>query len=384
MQSDVFPIFVIGLAKFLDNGQTYPLPDELSYSLNSLSGAMLSNYPRTLRGLLELASRPLQSWWPSELPADFDPEGELVYDGDLAMGAQEYLDQFTSETNLPRGASLATLATAIDNRIFHMLLERLQQAALVDPVNAQSEYVMLRRFIIEHPWTTTLNLLDTFGSMRIIRPEDVGALYEEANPNNTMLFFTDDQGKSGYWSCDHCGPLRVRFGKLQSIKPSVCGVHCPRPQGWHVIEPNRRTRVLKKGIHLRTHIPGIHELALYRFLLSIREAHPKLLPEVQLWPGIDRYDLQICFCDSVWAIDVKDYKDPYQLGRNLSRPYGEGNLRWDKGFYVYPSYREKQRHNYGQIARREARALSENIQIISDEQFKARVAQKIEALARGE
>lgn len=384
MQNDVFPCFVIGLAKFLESGQTYPVPDELAYSLNALSGAMLSNYPRTLRGLLELASHPLQSWWPNELPTDFDPEGELIYDGDLAMGAQEYLDQFQSDTNLPRGASLATLKTAVDNRLFHTILERLQQAALVDPVNAQSEYITLRRFIIEHPWTTTRDLLDVFGAMRIIRPEDVGTLYDEANLNNSVLLFTDEQGQTGYWNCDHCGPLRVRSGTLQPLKPSVCGPHCPRPHGWRFVEPNRRTRVLKRGIQLRTHIPGIHELALYQFLLCIRDAYPSQLLEVQLWPGIDRYDLQVRFCDSVWAVDIKDYKDPYQLGRNLSHLYGEGSLKWDKGFYVYPSYREQQRPNYGQIVRREAGIVLGNVQVISDKQFQARVSQKVENLVKGE
>jgi hypothetical protein len=125
VRNDVFPCFVVGLAKFLEHGQTYPWPDELSYSMNVLSGALLSNYPRTLHGLLELASQPLQSWWPGDLPLDFDPEGELIYDGELAIGAYEYLDQFMSGTNLPRGASLATLKTAADNQLLRVLIERL-------------------------------------------------------------------------------------------------------------------------------------------------------------------------------------------------------------------------------------------------------------------
>src|SRR5687768_9805905 len=101
MKADVFPYLLIGLAKFFENGRKYPFPDELRYAQNALSGEMLATYPRTSVGLLRLMAQPLRSWWPSDMPTGFDPEGELVYEGEVDTEVYEYLDHLFETGDLP-------------------------------------------------------------------------------------------------------------------------------------------------------------------------------------------------------------------------------------------------------------------------------------------
>ncbi len=69
--------------------------------------------------------------------------------------------------------------------------------------------------------------------------------------------------------------------------------------------------VLKRGIHLRTLIPGTTEIQLYQWLTQDGQSTTPALQQVILWPGEDRYDLQLKFLRSsqrveAWAVDVKE------------------------------------------------------------------------------
>src|SRR5712691_2203011 len=142
---------------------------------------------------------------------------------------------------------------------------------------------------------------------------------------------------------------------LGSIKPSACTGRCPGPQGWQDLDPLSNTLVLKRGLHLRTHIPGITEIQLYRWLLQDVQSTQPMLQQVVLWPGVDRYDLLLRFQDGTWAVDVKDYKDPFALGKHIAqdnRHFAENELIWNYWFYVYPSYREISRSDYATHVRR--------------------------------
>lgn len=141
--------------------------------------------------------------------------------------------------------------------------------------------------------------------------------------------------------------------------------------------------VLRRGIHLRTHLPGIPELDLFDWLLSQQQKSPQFLQGVVLWPRIDMYDIQIKFVDSTWAIDVKNYRNPYRLGEQIKTLYGEGELQWDRGFYVYPGYRERQQVNYGEVARQQVAGSVSGIEIVSDDYLKGLVTEKIRMLEEG-
>ncbi|MGB3653588.1 MAG: hypothetical protein WBA41_20565 [Rivularia sp. (in: cyanobacteria)] len=116
---------------------------------------------------------------------------------------------------------------------------------------------------------------------------------------------------------------------------------------------------------------------------QLQQEHSKYLCAVNLWSGIDRYDLQLRFNDdSVWAIDVKDYRDPYLLARSLSKIYGEGSLNYDKSFYVIPQHRLRNRKDYIDILQEEAKQLPKSVQIISEIAFEELVIDKITRLSK--
>lgn len=385
MNTEVFPYLVIGLAEFLEREErSYPHPDSLRYSLNNLSLALLSNYPKTMDGLIQLFMKPLEEWWPGEYPSDFEPGEALIDDGDLSFEAMTYLEKLSEQDNLSFRDSLSRIEMLIDNLKFRQLLELLRDRYLTDPNGAQSEYVLLRFFIIENPYSKLTDISRVFSQTEYINATKVNELYIETNQIAEILQYPDSDGRYLFWLCERCGPLRVNNGQLESIKPSACGKHCPRHQGgWKSFTPSRQLRVLRKGVHLRTHLPGIPEIVLFNWLEERQQQYPHLIKEISLWPGIDTYDLQIQFSDSIWAVDIKDYEKPHQLGCNLTGLYREGNLHWNKGFYVYPAYRERQRRDYGQAVRLEAGSRLKGIEIINTEVFKQRVLHKLDLLQKG-
>lgn len=385
MKTDDFPYLVIGLAEFLEKrDRHYPYPDSLRYSLNKLSVVLLSDYPKTLDGLIQLFTKPLCTWWPGELPSEFEPNEPLIEDNEPSFEAMAYLERLSEQDNIRFQDSLSHIATVVDNRKFRQLLDRLRDISLTDLNGAQNDYITLRRFIIKHPYVLQRHISKVFSQTQYISTAEVSELYIKTNEIKDVLQYPNSDGHQFFWLCEHCGPLRVVHGQLESIKRSVCGKHCPRHQsGWKEVPPSNQLNVLRKGIHLRVHIPGIPELALFNCLEKYRQKYPKLIKDVLLWPRIDRYDLQIRFVDATWAIDIKDYEKPHQLARNLTNLFREGDLHWDKGFYVYPVYREKQHRNYGETVRLEARPFLKGIEIISDETFKGRVLHKLKSLKKG-
>ena len=195
--------------------------------------------------------------------------------------------------------------------------------------------------------------------------------------------FPDPDGHQVFWLCEHCGPLRVKRGQLESLKRSACENHCPRQVGgWKPIDPTSQLNILRKGIHLRTYLPGIPELTMFNWLEDCQQKHSKLILSVSLWPRIDMYDLQIKFVDSVWAIDIKDHQEPHRLGQSLTGIYGEGELQWNRGFFVYPDYREKQRKHYGETIRLAMTSPLPRIEVVSEERFKEQVTAKLKSLKK--
>ncbi len=375
LPENVFPYLALGLAKYAEREQKYPYPPELLYALNQLSLTMLTAFPRTISDIFELFEKPLEQWWPGDtLPPGIDPRFELLYEGDL----DEQVIEFLLEYNLPSGTTLQDIQVILDNQLMVNILNTSRNAAITDSAGANSEYAAIRQYVITNPWTTTEAIRQQFRSLRYIKIQEVGALYQDSRSSNAMLLHQrPGMPTARYWNCTVCGPLYQRNNRLGSIKPSACAGRCPGPQGWQDIDPLSNTLVLKRGLHLRTHIPGVTEIQLYRWLTQDIQPTQPLLQQVVLWPGVDRYDLLLKFREGIWAVDVKDYKDPFALGKHIAqdnRQVAESSLEWNYWFYVYPSYREIQRPDYATHVRRAAGQLPSNVVILSEKQFKARVA----------
>lgn len=92
-------------------------------------------------------------------------------------------------------------------------------------------------------------------------------------------------------------------------------------------------------------IPGIYEVATMRQLQAMGL-------KADLWPGYDAYDIRITFSDqTVWAVDLKDWRYPHLLVSHLT-PLDQGpGLRWDRAFYVVPDQRVREHPGYLEILR---------------------------------
>lgn len=385
MTNQNFILLIIGLARFLQQEpRRYPYPPELQYSLNVLALEKLAGHPKTLTGLLHQLEQPLASWWAGALPPTFPPDAPLVENGELSFAALEYLEALTESEQIPVWAGITEIEVVVDNQAFRNVLERLRTAARTDPTGAQQEYVKLRNFLIRHPFVRLTEIGQEFSETHHVSADEVANLYVAANPLIDVMGYPNDNGQRVFWQCEQCGPLYLKSGYPASIKQTVCGQHCPRYRnGWRAIEASRQLRVLRKGIHLRVHLPGIAEVKLLQWLEAQRQTYPELLKEVIPWPRIDTYDIQLRFIDSTWGVDLKDYADPNSLGRNLTGIYREGHLHWDRGFYVYPEYRNRQRLDYREAVQGEARARLKDIEILSDQQFMTQVEQKLKLLRKG-
>jgi len=379
---EIFDYLVIGLAKLLQKDDKssypkYPYPELFQRTCNVLALKMRNvPYPRTLAGFLKLLEEPVKAWYPLEMPEAFDPDFGLAYDGRLSEEASRYFyDELLERMQLPESASTIAQQLAIENYQFQKLFHRLREKSDHDPELAQKEYVLLRSFLIENAYTTTTQLRQKFGTGKIqhIKAQEVGDLYNDCDEH------------VAYWNCDRCGPLTEKYGRLHSIKPSACNDHRESLSYVHRITSERELRCIKRGIHLRICLPGIHELRLFHKLEALQQSHQEPLFTVLLYPGLDRYDLQLRFGDgTVWAIDVKDYRNPYQLAAKLFPVYGEGTLQYSESFYVIPNDRVLRYNNYIQIAREEATKLPASTRILSDVEFEERVTTKISSLKQGE
>lgn len=376
-KTEVFDYLVIGSKEYLDRDKKYPYPDLLRHAMNALALETKKSIPfsKTMNGFWKLLEKPVKDWCPSHfIPEEFDRDFGLMDEGSLSEEANDYLAEvLLDKGGLSEYASTIVKQQAIDNSKFTKILDKLRNIYNdIDPEIAQHEYLSVRRFLIENPYTTPSQIRKNFMRVKHIYIEEVGELYEECQENQT------------YWYCDRCGVLTEKHGKLKGIKPRLCGNHHKDQSYVHEFKWETGLLRIKDGIHQRVCFPGIPELNLCSAVEELKETHPDCLHQVKLYPGLDRYDLQLHFGDgAVWAIDIKDVRDPYKLAKNLKPLYSEGSLRYDKSFYVISDRCIANYPDYLEILRKEAKQLSNATHLVSEKSFKIRVNDKIAELQKG-
>lgn len=226
--------------------------------------------------------------------------------------------------------------------------------------------------MIQNQYTTPSQIRKIFLRTKHISIEEVGELYEECQKNQI------------YWYCDRCGILTEKYGRLKGIKPNLCGNHHKNQSYVRQVKWKTGLLRIKDGIHQRVCFPGIPELSLYSTLQELKEKHPNYLHQVKLYPGLDRYDLQLRFSDdAIWAIDIKDVRDPYKLAKHLQPLYSEGSLRYDESFYVISDRCIQNYPEYLEVARKAAKNLPYETHLVSEKVFKTKVNNKITELQKG-
>lgn len=375
--TELFDYLVIGLKNFLYQERKYPYPDLLRHAMNALSLGMKKSipFPKTINGFLRLLEEPVKDWCPSHfIPKEFDCDFGLIDEGSLSEEANDYLhEELIDKGKIPENANSCTQQLAIDNKKFINVLDKLRDVYNdIDPEQAQQEYLLFRPFLIQNQYPTPSQIRKNFLRTKHISIEEVGELYEECQENQM------------YWYCDRCGILTEKYGRLKGVKPRLCGNHHKNQSYVRQVRWEPGLLRIKYGIHQRVCFPGVPELNLYSALEELKEKYPDYLKQVKLYPGLDRYDLQLRFSDdAVWAIDVKDVRDPYRLAKNLQPLYSEGSLCYDEGFYVVSDRCIKNQPDYLEVARKEARTLPHTTHLLSDRNFRQRVSDKITELQKG-
>jgi REase associating with pPIWI_RE len=376
-KTELFDYLVFGVKEHLERDKKYPYPDLLCHAMNALSLEMKKSvsFPKTIQGFLQLLEKPVKDWCPSSfIPVDFDRDFGLMDEGSLSEAANEYLyEDLINKGGVPENASPYAQQLAISNKKFISILDKLKDIYNnTNPEIAQQEYILFRRFIIQNPYTSTREIRAEFLKAKYISIEEIGELYEECHDDQT------------YWRCDRCGLLTEKYGRLKGIKPCLCGNHHQNQSYVHQVKWETDLRRIKDGIHQRVCFPGIPELNLYSVLQELSENYPDYLQQIKLYPGLDRYDLQLHFGDrTVWAINFKDVRDPYKLAKNLNPLYGEGNLHHDESFYVISDRCIQASPDYVEIARKAAMSLPVETQLMSDKSFRTKVNNKVATLKKG-
>ena len=377
MKTELFDYLVISLKDFLSQEKKYPYPDLLRHAMNSLALEMKKSipFPKTMNGFLQLLEKPVKDWCPSNfISKEFDRDFGLIDEGSLSEEANDYLhEELITKGRIPENDNSCIQQLAINNKKFISVLEKLRDVYNnIDPEQAQQEYLLFRPFLIQNQYTNLSQIRKSFLRTKHISIIEVGELYEECQENQI------------YWYCDRCGILTEKYGRLKGIKPRLCGNHHKNQSYVHQIKWKTDLLRIKDGIHQRVCFPGIPELNLCLALEELKEKNSNYLHQVKLYPGLDRYDLQLRFSDdAVWAIDIKDVRDPYKLAKNLQPLYSEGSLRYDESFYVISDRCIQNHPDYLEIARKAANNLPYETHLISDKVFRTKVNNKITELQKG-
>ncbi|GER88982.1 hypothetical protein KDW_31440 [Dictyobacter vulcani] len=343
----VLTLIASGLTSLLadvSKGQPFhaPFPDAWQRGINMLAAeCFLRNVdpPGHLHAAFELCRMPLKEW-----PVRFSLPSLLL---DEAL-----LDENNQPTSLCREYALTRCDAEQE------ACQKIMVAVLGDARHSRipDAYVSFRQFLIEHPVVTEEELLEksfdpqvgTLGSHFI-------DLYERV-PNS---FFEADK----VLLCGFCGwTLQRTRGRL------CCGDDRCRVLTGDFIQISIKTKKGSPGKLFRVRpairryvvAPGIYEIGLKNRLEEMGII-------VQLWPGFDAYDLQIFFSDdSVWAVDVKDWKFPHLLASHLTPLDDRGNLQWQRSFYAIPDQRIQEYHGYLDILQNAAAGNNFSVLSIND------------------
>jgi hypothetical protein len=230
--------------------------------------------------------------------------------------------------------------------------------------NAPETYVAFRRLLINDPVLTELELQQhRIEPDLVLLAEAMQLAYEPApiaycverhfhccsNCGNLLR-----QEKSGQFLCetDHCRMM----GKYRSQRQ---------------IKEELGVMRLKRGLRRFIALPGLAELRLEKKLT-------KLGLQVELWPNFDKYDLRIVFPnDEVWAVDVKDWANPFLLARKVNENPIPNAPSWEQAYFIFPNERKKQRSDYLRAFRNHCEILNDKTKAMFEQNFITQVKNKL-------
>lgn len=311
-----------GLIQTSQQGQLYPYPQNLQLGYDKVVLAfLLLRQPTAIPVSVpefyqDWCEKPFEEWG-VEVEEEIDSTDTLLFLGDPTELTIELASAFGGSILSQEQSQIATA-----------LLQYCQnhsQGAFI--------YTKFRQFIIEHPVLSHQELISAKGNfgLGIGLSDLLEACYEMA-----PLCY---QLQGNFYACPYCYALAAVDGQ-QAIANPNCNRCPPKRRLKKKIKLDNDSLKLKPGIERFWFYPGRAEIRLYEKLT-------KLGLHVELYPACDSYDLRITFTDGkVWALDLKDYSNPYLLVKRLGDQPIPTTPPWDEAYIVIPHERKKNRPAY--------------------------------------
>lgn len=200
-------------------------------------------------------------------------------------------------------------------------------------------YRHIRTWFIKNPITDTGSLLELLHSDTVL---DCGEHTEPLQEWIKRAYETippDFRPGRKVFSCPNCSwtlhpaalpPKEPRFNCHNDVCSRLTrGFNDPAPKKKAYRNTMRR---LTRGMVASVVVPGLPELDLKERLKKVAG-----VDAVELYPGVDRYDIRVKTPNAIYAIDVKDYSRPLTfLWSQIELP---SDPPWNRGFFVIPDSR---------------------------------------------
>lgn len=221
------------------------------------------------------------------------------------------------------------------------IIVEIEQRAVYDCLITleQSEYVYLRKFIIEHP---------------IVKMEQLRELKLKYSQNDMALQVIEnayEEIMEDCYVCPNCGWTLQKEKIGLRCQSRACTEKKYISGELESIYGNSGILRLKRGVMKYIAVPGILELEIHNYC-------NKHKVQSILWPDMDKYDIQINFPNKdVWAIDAKAIREPNFLREKIRQEGGFPEGDYKKGIYVIPNEYADEHTDYVDIINKELRKI---------------------------
>ena len=343
----------------------YPYCAELQHGINMFLyasmewgglGERVFEFANESSFLKRYASIPVEQWfddWDSEILKQMNLKNEPFF----GFGAFAFYKERANKY-LMNNDCVEFLETQESN-----IIEGTDEYAVYEMISrlAQDDYVIVRKFIIEHPVMTIDErrefLLQVAGNA--VAREAIELAYEQ---------FLDE----GY-RCPVCG---------WTMTDGSWGLMC-HSRHCVDIEPNLDVAErldgtaetiyrLKKGVMRYFAQPGKLELEIVNFCEKKKIGW-------RLWPQMDRFDVEIIFPDGeVWEIDAKAYRNPIALRNKIENDNGFPDGEYERGYFVVPTEFTRGNQQYTKIVNSALDRLHQtNVRCITMSNLKVNINRKV-------
>lgn len=334
----------------------YPYSKTFQHGMNMFLAASYqacnAQYSDESHFLAQFITKPIADWF-SGWDQDVIEKLNLTEEPFYGYGAFAY--QRNGNVYTPGSECYEFLETQ-DSDIMEGTDERVLYEKMID-LN-QEEYCKVRRFIIEHP---------------IISFEDRRKMSLELSDNpaaKDAFRFAYEEIKEDCYRCPYCGWTMTKGKYGYNCHSSHCTDTTP------ILTDEMRLNVsdrvlyrLKKGIMRYFSAPGKLELEIVSFC-------EKKKIQCELWPQMDKYDVEIRFSNGeIWEIDAKAYRNPIALRTKIQNDNGFPEGEYTRGYFVVPSEYTSNQKNYTAIVDR-ALTNQKNVKCVTLKTLKTEITRK--------